>query len=215
MSRPQDYALARDDPQIYGLILEYVDGVTLQSIVDGVTLGSLKYPRLDYVPHSLLEIAYAMGSHGVIHGDIRLGNILVTPTQAVLIDFGHATIRSDNMSDTTWDDEVEKEDDLGAVQQFLHRHRVRDISPFLPEDADGDIAGFNDNMMYEEERWRNRWYDQVAPDPNSENRPRTEGEDMVQQWALKPEVKVWRDTRSPAPERWRIPRPGSPGFSPS
>lgn len=209
---PPGLKRAAEDPQVYGLILEYIDGATLGELVAQAPDES---PQLGYVPHNLLELVSAMGSHGVIHGDIRLENILVTPTRAYLIDFGHATLRPESASDAEWKEEVDNEDDEGAVRQLLRRYRVRDVSPLLPYD-NGYIGRFNkDVQQYFEERWRRRWYDDMSSNPDSPSQPNFEGKDAVQRWVLKPEVQAWLDARPPAPERYRLPRPGSAGFGKS
>lgn len=73
-----------------------------------------------------------MGSHGVIHNDIRPANVIVTPSCAYLIDFGHAIIRSQNTAPKEWDDEIFDHGDAEATRLMLHHQGVRDMTPFLP-----------------------------------------------------------------------------------
>lgn len=114
-----------------------------------------------------------------------------------------------------WGRKVRSEDDVGAIWRILHWRRVRDLTPILPNDYDERnraVETFNSNMGLYPEDWKQRWYTQMAPTGEAKDKKEAEGGLVVQHWVPKPEVQAWLDSRPPPPDRWRLPRPGSPGF---
>jgi serine/threonine protein kinase len=59
-------------------------------------------PQVSSLGHSLMAAVYSFSLHGVIHNDMRSGNILILPNRIVLIDFGQAILRSDIEDDKHW-----------------------------------------------------------------------------------------------------------------
>ncbi|KAF8512743.1 hypothetical protein BU17DRAFT_53861, partial [Hysterangium stoloniferum] len=80
---------------VYGIIIEKIDATPLPS----VDPSSHNFSSLG---HSLMAAVYSFSSHGVIHHDVRSGNILISPMRIVLIDFGEAILRGDNEDDQQW-----------------------------------------------------------------------------------------------------------------
>ncbi|KAF8512748.1 hypothetical protein BU17DRAFT_95979 [Hysterangium stoloniferum] len=71
--------------RVYGVIIEKIDATPVPS----VDPSSHNFSSLG---HSLMAAVYSFSSHGVIHNDMRSGNILISPMRIVLIDFGEAIL---------------------------------------------------------------------------------------------------------------------------
>lgn len=160
-----------------------------------------------------MTTVYLLPSYGVIHADMRSNNILITPTRAVLIDFGQAIIRQADMDDEAWAERVGDEDEVEALHRILHSREVRDRTPYSP--ARGPYGGFhfNRNIERERESWRRRWYTEVSPmtyaaagTPSSKH----DRMDEPAKWKMKESVRTWLDTRPALPGAFMILRPGSP-----
>lgn len=109
---------------VYGLILEDVGGVDLTEI---------DAPTNDYTSlgHLLMAAVYTFPAYGVLHSDIRSHNILLSPPhRIVIIDFGHATLRNQTVTEEEWKAKVEDTDEVEALRWILHHRHVRDHSPF-------------------------------------------------------------------------------------
>lgn len=71
---------------------EYVDGLSIQQMIDSQDIR-LKSPQfLEHICRQLLEAASYIHSHGVVHNDIKSDNVMITRigNQVKLIDFGGA-----------------------------------------------------------------------------------------------------------------------------
>jgi serine/threonine protein kinase len=132
---------ARDIPQsfVYGILLEGIDGISIvsvdPSVHDFTSLG-----------HALMAIVHAFSGYGVIHDDIRGDNILISPTRAVIIDFGQAILRKANTDDRAWAEQVEEEDEVDALRCVLHHRKIRDCTPFVPVTLFRGFAHFNNRV---------------------------------------------------------------------
>ena len=89
-----------DDQGRQAVVMEYVEGLTLRDVLDQKTQLS---PSLTI--HIGLAIASALDAaheSGLVHRDIKPGNILITPTGRVMLtDFGIAKALNGNESDLT------------------------------------------------------------------------------------------------------------------
>ncbi|MGI9206187.1 MAG: protein kinase domain-containing protein [Woeseiaceae bacterium] len=85
--------LDRED-ELYFIIMEWIDGRSLSSILDENGGNALDLDTsLDIVRQAGSALDYAH-QRGVIHADVKPGNIVITPTGDVkLIDFGVARVR--------------------------------------------------------------------------------------------------------------------------
>ena len=81
----KDYCM-RDTGQLHAM--EYVEGKTLNSWLDGPTLPSERLHVISQIQRAL----FCMWKAGYIHGDLHLNNVLVTKKNKVkIIDFGFLT----------------------------------------------------------------------------------------------------------------------------
>jgi hypothetical protein len=60
---------------------------------------------------------------------MRSDNILMTPTRAVVIDFGQAIIRQNDMDNNAWTERVMDEDEVEALRRMLHGRITLQIDP--------------------------------------------------------------------------------------
>jgi serine/threonine-protein kinase len=87
------YDFADDGPQPY-IVMEFVPGDTLSTL-----MRNAAGPGLTWVVPQMLEALAAAHAVGVIHRDIKPGNIMVTPRGAVKItDFGIARLGDSTMT---------------------------------------------------------------------------------------------------------------------
>lgn len=92
------YDVGREtDPFIY-YIMEYLDGETL---ADRLTRGVLPMPEAMRLGRDLLDALREAHQRGVIHRDVKPGNIFLVNGRGVLADFGIAKSSSDTGSDLT------------------------------------------------------------------------------------------------------------------
>lgn len=201
---------------VYGLILEDVGGVDLTEI----DVSTNDYTSLG---HSLMAAASTFPAYGVLHGDVRSHNILIAPPRVpasphriTIIDFGHATLRSKTMTEEKWQAKVDDADEVQGLRWILHIRHIRDRSPFdlrrrYKIGSYGALTSkqvvVNNSMLNDSSiapSWRLRWYDPGPAGVDTEN--------VVPHWILKYEVEAWLDSRPPPPQRFLLPRPGSPEF---
>jgi serine/threonine protein kinase len=158
----------------------------------------------------------ALSRYGVLHGDIRSGNILISPVRSVLIDFGHAVLRELNATEEEWEEQVDRNDEVEALRRILNRRGLRDSSPVEPEPYYNPrrqgFFEFNERVeKYETEQWRRRWYNQVHLKPEvPEESVVKDGPIVPARWELKADVQEWLKSRPSPPECFTLSRPGSP-----
>jgi len=117
------------EAQVDGLLLEYIDGQTLATCAKWPV-----HPSFGRLGRAMMALAASMPHAGVLHGDVRSANIMVTPdfSRIVLIDFGHAVLREKGQSDEGWWECVMDEDQPGATACILHDRNIRVRTPPRP-----------------------------------------------------------------------------------
>ncbi|WP_420629254.1 protein kinase domain-containing protein [Candidatus Leptofilum sp.] len=105
------YNFGQQDGQLY-LVTAYADGISLERVLGLLAQGE-RVLRLDETLHIIAQIADGLGyahQSGVLHGDLKPGNILVKPLErplrtgdpslkAMLTDFGLSPIPSSGIPD--------------------------------------------------------------------------------------------------------------------
>ncbi len=82
-----DADLDGDPPYI---VTRYVPGLTLDEVVAGG--GPLSGPALARLAYGLAEALAAVHSAGVVHRDLKPGNVMISDGEPVIIDFGIAQL---------------------------------------------------------------------------------------------------------------------------
>lgn len=188
------------EASVYGLILEDVGGVDLSN----VDVSSGDYTALG---HCLMAAVHQFPAYGVLHADIRSANIVISsPTRIVVLDFGHAILRTADINDEDWEERVERREETVAIGFILQKRHIRDMSPLDNRGTELQSC-FNGCIGQYSNDWIERWYHDVhLTEPIDESIPIQER----LHWRLRDEVAGWFDSRLPAPLHYLVPRPGSP-----
>jgi serine/threonine protein kinase len=185
------------------LVLEYIPGETLTAI------NPSSVPRP--LARSLITTVCSFASHGVIHCDLRADNIIFSsqqPSRVVVIDFGQSISR-EHASDSEWESIVESEGNENMVKHLLHKSRIRDLDPRLPQIYPNPHGAKNWNWWAETQgqRWCVPTEDWTGPGSVRLDEPI--------RWKLKDEVTAWLAAKHAGLLTGvDPPRPGSPGYVP-
>ncbi|HYC61766.1 MAG TPA: serine/threonine-protein kinase [Thermoanaerobaculia bacterium] len=141
------YDIGQQDGTAY-FVMEYLDG---QSLADRIAKGPLP---LDQSLRHAMDIADALAKahqHGVVHRDLKRGNVMLTRSGAKLLDFGLAR-RGENTSIVTMPDAptmhqrgpLTAEGTILGTLQYMSPEQIEG----LPVDARSDIFAFG-AVLYE------------------------------------------------------------------
>ena len=184
------------------IALEYIPGESLS------TINPSSVPRS--LARSLITTVSSFASHGIIHSDIRTGNILISlqPPWAVVIDFGQSALREDE-SDSEWESAVTTEGNEKLVKRLLHDAGIRYSDPFLPHIFHGPRGADHWNAMVKlrGQRWCVATEDWTGLDGIRLDEPI--------KWKLRDEVASWLAAKQAGlVTSVDPPRPGSPDYVP-
>ena len=116
------------------LVMEYIAGTTL---AERLTAGALPEKEVLAVGAQIVAALEEAHEHGVVHRDLKPGNILVTPKgQAKVLDFGLAKLLRPE-SEISTSDELSSTAALAGTMPYMSPERLRGESA----DARSDIYG--------------------------------------------------------------------------
>jgi len=112
------------ESQVDYLVMEYVAGTTLS---DRLTAGPLPEKKVLHLAAQLAEGLAAAHEHGVVHRDLKPGNLRVTPDDRLkILDFGLAKLKT-------------RGGDAAATESLTASHVVPGTLPYMaPEQASGE-----------------------------------------------------------------------------
>jgi eukaryotic-like serine/threonine-protein kinase len=98
------YDLGEDDDQAY-IAMEYVEGLPLSDII---TEGGMPVSQVEHYAEQLAGALAFAHEHGIVHGDLKGSNIVVTPSGDIkLLDFGLGRrIPTENTVEVTSSDQI-------------------------------------------------------------------------------------------------------------
>jgi len=116
------------------LVMSYIPHPTLSQVVKKVE--KLEPEHVAWITERCLNVLGYLHYHGVVHGDIKPGNIMVNPKNhsVVLIDFGLSTIRPKKTSNS-----------LGFTPYFAAPEQIDNLSPPLYQ---SDFYSLGMTMIY-------------------------------------------------------------------
>jgi hypothetical protein len=124
-----------ESPEEVCIVMEFVDGVDLATVLKRYVPLTLDV-RLDILAQICDGLAYAH-SHGVVHRDIKPGNVLLCPDSSVrIVDFGLARLASGSKP---------VPEGIAGTPAYLSPEQVHD---FKPGDARSDLFSFG-VLLYE------------------------------------------------------------------
>lgn len=147
---------------IKGILIQYIDGLSLEEIKPNSPTALANC----HLGQAILLNFEKLSNLGVLHGDVRLPNIIVQNDGRIFfIDFGLAFVRWDEESDEDWAKRVLEEGETTDLKLLLDKLGLRDRTPPSPF-AIGPNGYFYYNKSIESSRpcWRDRYYE---PTPES------------------------------------------------
>ena len=123
----------RFDDGSLGLVMSYIPGPTLEKIIE--QNGSLDPVHVAWITERLLNALMYLHMHGVVHGDVKPGNIILQPENhsLVLVDFGLALVKPNSKSAA-----------IGYTQCFAPPEEIAG-RPIIPE---SDLYSLGMTMVY-------------------------------------------------------------------
>lgn len=149
-----------------GLAVEFVEGETLRDAAERRAKHAWPTDAEERMSAQLLDIARALGQHGVIHDDIRSANIMLrSPSgEPVVIDFGRAVLRGEHETEREWTERLRNARQIGEFRLALYIAHMHDYTPVAqpPE----PLIGYRwSNQMAERVKSpakRLEWFEPVA-----------------------------------------------------
>ena len=145
---------------VFGILLQFVEGTGFDNIEPHSPLA-LCYPYIGEVAVTCFEKIISLG---VLHGDVRLANIIISQDGHVfIIDFAMAILRQENESDEDWDEQVHCEQESLILKTFLDQQCLRDRTPLEPyAEGDDGFTSFNRFVRKGRVNWRKKYYHQIS-----------------------------------------------------
>ncbi|KAK7428880.1 hypothetical protein QQZ08_004650 [Neonectria magnoliae] len=125
---PPDAALSTQQQELYqikGVLLEYLTGFSLSSMVQSAPRSSWQ----DIVDQAI-RIVHVLGDNNILNADVRPDNFVVVPEdqayRVFMIDFGQCRLRREDESDAEWGRAKWIQDEEGAVGAVM-RSRLKKV----------------------------------------------------------------------------------------
>ena len=179
--------------EVHGILLQFIDGKRLDEIDNESTLVR----KHKHIGHAAVICFERIHSLGVLHGDVRLGNLMVRNSdgRVFLMDFALATLRQKDEDDQEWAERIRRENEVFAMKEFLQRKELRDRTPPEPFTwARKGYAYYNSVIQKSPEAWRMKYYERISDEPKFETRWDADGEfDYIfPNWRVKEEAAAAR-----------------------
>lgn len=194
-----DQSLSRMPPgiltEVRGILLQFIEGSQLDELDSECPL--VRTHR--HIGQAAVMCFERIHSLGVLHGDVRLGNLMVRnhDGRVFLLDFALSTLRGKHESDLEWTERVRRENEVFAIKEFLQRKALRDRTPQEPFTVSWVREGYvyyNSLVDKSPEAWRKKYYEKIAEEPMFETRTDTNGEFhfILPKWRVNEEAAVAR-----------------------
>jgi serine/threonine protein kinase len=105
--------------EITGILIEFVDGISVDKIAPN-SLLTWTYPTFG---SEAVKCFSQINQSGVIHGDIRLANLLLrlSDGRIFVIDFAHAKFQGPEQTNESWNKRIRCEREASAIEDFTER----------------------------------------------------------------------------------------------
>lgn len=179
--------------EVHGILLQFIDGKRL----DEIDTESPLVHKHKHIGQTSVICFERIHSLGVLHGDVRLGNLMVRNSdgRVFLLDFALATLRGKDEDDQEWMEHVKRENEVFAIKEFLQRKELRDRTPPEPFTwARKGYAYYNSIIQKSPDAWRMKYYERISDEPRFETRSDADGEfDYIfPNWRVKKEAAAVR-----------------------
>ena len=179
--------------EVKGILLQFIDGKRLDELDNESPLVH-KHKHIGQAAVICFERIHSLG---VLHGDVRLGNLMVRNSdgRVFLVDFAFATLRGKDEDDQEWAERVKRENEVFAMKEFLQRKELRDRTPTEPFTwARKGYAYYNSVIQKSPDAWRMKYFERISDEPKFETRSDADGEfDYVfPNWRVKQEAAAAR-----------------------
>ncbi|MBQ7529975.1 protein kinase [bacterium] len=84
------------DDSLLFIVMEYVDGFSLDELIDNRVPDTETIEKREHLFEQILEAVQYAHKHGVVHRDLKPGNIMVNNGQVKIIDFGLAFLNDEH-----------------------------------------------------------------------------------------------------------------------